>query len=242
MDVPGAHAALSPVPRPRPRPDRAASPLALVADVGRPADERRDRGVPPVTAAREADADSPDAQLLGELFARAAGGDVGAFETLYRQLHGALRDFAETYVRSREHAEEIVQDIFLAVWETRATLRLRGSIKGYFYVSVRNRALNQLKRWQAEQRSTDRLTVEGAGRVVDDSVVERLAHEELVAEVRREVEALPPRTRQAYRLYYEHELSYAEIAAVMGTAVKTVENQLARALRHLYGALGKAAR
>jgi RNA polymerase sigma-70 factor (ECF subfamily) len=54
-----------------------------------------------------------------------------------------------------------------------------------------------------------------------------------VARVRRLASQLPPRTRQAYSLYYEHELSYAEIAEIMGTAVKTVENQLARALRLL---------
>ncbi|MBX6333509.1 MAG: RNA polymerase sigma-70 factor [Gemmatimonadaceae bacterium] len=187
-------------------------------------------------------AEDPGAARCREWFERSVRGDVEAFESLYRYLHGGLRRFAETYVRSPQVAEEIVQDMFLALWQTRASLRLTRSVKGYFYIGVRNRAINYVKRREAERRAGDRLAREEALHEVGNAAEERLTHEEHVAAVRRIVAQLPPRTRQAYVLYYQHELSYAEIAAVMGTAVKAVEKQLARALRHIYQRIGSGAR
>ena len=194
-------------------------------------------------ARSQADADKIAEQAKGfGSDARAVQGDVAAFESLYRYLHGPLRRFTETYVRSPHVAEEIVQDVFLAVWEERASLRLTRSVKGYFYVAVRNRALNYVKRRQAEGRASDRLAREEGMREVRNAAEERLARDELAVAVRHLIEQLPPRTRQAYTLYYQHELSYAEIAVVMGTAVKTVENQLARALRHIHRRIAEITR
>ena len=179
------------------------------------------------------------AMLCDEWFERSVQGDVAAFESLYRYLHGPLRDFATSYLRSRETAEEIVQDVFLAVWRGRSTLRLRGSVKSYFYIAVKNRALNEIKRGKVQQRSSELLSREELVRTSVNEAEDQLTRDELVAAVQIEIDRLPPRMRQAYTLYYQHDLSYAEIATVMGTAVKTVENQLARALRTICAALGE---
>jgi RNA polymerase sigma-70 factor, ECF subfamily len=179
------------------------------------------------------------AMLCDEWFERSVHGDVAAFESLYRYLHGPLREFAESYLRSRETAEEIVQDVFLAVWQGRETLRLRRSVKGYFYIAVKNRALNEIKRGKVQQRSSELIMREESDRVAVNPAEEQITRDELVAAVQRLIDQLPPRMREAYTLYYQHDLSYAEIATVMGTAVKTVENQLARALRTICAGLGE---
>lgn len=187
-----------------------------------------------MTDAQRSASAEPDAQMYREWLDRSRRGDVAAFESLYRYLYTPLREFAEGYLRSRELAEEIVQDVFLAIWEGREQLEVRGSVRGYLYVAVRNRALNLIRRGQAERRSTDRIALEEGARVARNTAHEQLVYDELAASVQRVIDELPPRMRQAYTLYYQHDLSYAEVAAVMGNSVKTVENQLARALKIIW--------
>jgi RNA polymerase sigma-70 factor (ECF subfamily) len=183
-----------------------------------------------VTSRPPADADAASA-MCDEWLRRSLRGDEGAFEALYRYLHAPLREYAESYVREPEVAEEIVQEVFLSVWRARAALRITRTAKGYFYIAVRNHALNHLKHGRIVRRSAERIAREESERVSVNVAVEGVERAELVAAVQRIAAQLPPRTRQAYTLYYEHNLSYAEVAEAMGIAVKTVEHQLARALR-----------
>ena len=238
MDALPSHSTHSPS---SPSLHRSAAALALTAKV----DGRPERCLTAMTDdppnsddEKKQAANDRAAMLCDEWFERSVHGDVAAFESLYRYLYGPLRNFAESYLRSREAAEEIVQDVFFVVWRDRATFRLRRSVKGYFYVAVKNRALNKIKRGQNEQRSGERIARDEAGRVSVNAAEEQITRDELVAAVQRLIDQLPPRMRQAYTLYYQHDLSYAEIGAVMGTAVKTVENQLARALRTICAGLG----
>src|SRR5687768_1995992 len=74
-----------------------------------------------------------------ELVSRIRSGDVAAFEQLYRQHAPGLLAFAHTQLRSREVAEEIVQELFLAVWKHRHTWMLTRSLKAYLFGALRNR-------------------------------------------------------------------------------------------------------
>jgi RNA polymerase sigma-70 factor (ECF subfamily) len=168
-------------------------------------------------------------------------GDERALESIFRVHYGSLCTFASTMVRSRETAEELVQNVFLKVWTNRTRWDVRGSVRSYLFGAVRNEALNHLKRerlerqWLEEGGEEDTvIPIHGTLPAPDAG----LEGPELAAAVRRAIEQLPPRARQAVQLRWDNQLRYAEIADVMGISVKGVENQLSRALEALRWLLG----
>lgn len=181
----------------------------------------------------------PPPERLAAWAAGVADGDPAAFEALFHAFYDRLCDYAEAYVRSSHTAEEIVDDVFLAVWAKRETLRLERSVASYLYVAVRNRSLTHLRRSATERQfaereeSRQRYDLTDRANEVEDTVRSR----ELFHLAERAIEQLPPRVRETYLLFYRHGRSYAEIAAMMGVSVRTVENQLARSLKRLWIAL-----
>jgi len=167
---------------------------------------------------------------------RIRAGEVEAFEALFRTYYNSLCVFAEGYVRSPDVAEELVDDIFCRIWERRADWQVTHGVRAYLYASVRNRALNSIARervaLEAGERA-DREDVAIAMGQAEPSPEDRVAATELEAAVKRAWAALPPRCHQTYLLHRQHGMSYAEIASIMGISIKTVENQLARALKAL---------
>jgi RNA polymerase sigma-70 factor (ECF subfamily) len=193
----------------------------------------------------------PTAPALGDS-ARAVSlqqlrdGDAQAFEVLFHHYYEALYNFAYSYVRSREVAEELVQDVFCRMWERRATLPEPTSgdvvevVRAYLYRAVRNSALNWLRHQRVEQRLyTDTGEARhspgvGAGPPRADAMVQS---EEARTLISRAVASLPEPYRQVLALRSEHQMSYPEIAAVLQIPLKTVESRVTRAFRTLREAL-----
>lgn len=175
---------------------------------------------------------APYAQWIDRIVA----GDSQAFEMLFRALYDRLCVFAESYVGSPDAAEEIVDDVFLNLWRGRERLRIRTSVPSYLFVAVRNKALTQLRRTQLERKHAERIQAEEMGAAADGarSMEEQVVTSESIILLQEAVGQLPARAQQTYVLYYQQHLSYAEIARIMGVSVKTVENQLARALKILW--------
>lgn len=172
---------------------------------------------------------------------RVRAGDERAFETMVRTYAPRLARFAYDYVGSMEAAEEITDDVFLWVWEHRTTWEVRGSLRGYLFRAVRNRALNARRdaayqtAW--EIRHADDPAAAGIGGVVRDAVAD-LEAQELGATLRAAIDQLGEGRRTVVLLRWVQEMSYAEIAEVTGTSVVGVKQQLNRALKDLRGLLG----
>lgn len=180
----------------------------------------------------------PSPGLLAQWTLAVSDGDAAAFEALFHAFYDRLCDYAETYVRSSHTAEEIVDDVFLALWARRDRLRLERSVAGYLYVAVRNRALSHLRRSSTERQFAEREETRWRqDRPERNDVEESVRSRELFALAERAIADLPPRVRETYLLFYRHGRSYAEIADMMGVSVRTVENQLARSLKRLWLAL-----
>ena len=189
----------------------------------------------------EQDASSAELQQWME---RIRGGDEEAFGALFRATYASLCRHARMYVRSAAAAEDIVDDTFLKLWADRAQIRVQKSVQNYLHMAVRNRAINYVKRQRLESRYMETLPegAEDASGAVAADAEDRLCSDEQLAMLRSAIEALPPRTRQVYTLYCQHEMRYADIARVMGISVRTVEHQMARAVRSLWRRLGSSAR
>jgi RNA polymerase sigma-19 factor, ECF subfamily len=158
---------------------------------------------------------------------RIRAGDMDAFEALYRRYWERLYGFAFRYLRSKEDAEEIVQEVFFRIWRGRAHWVPVGAVRNYLYLAVRNSARDRAeraavaRRWRLGQRET---AVE---------IQSSLEAADLVAAVERALAELPSKRSAVCKLRLINGLSYAEIAAQLGICEKTVETQLARGLKFL---------
>ncbi len=178
--------------------------------------------------------------MSSSLIHRIRHGDVAAFEELFRQFHAPLCEVVDSYVRSQSVAEEIVQDLFFVVWMRRDRLR-DDSIRGYLFSSARNRALHHLRhqsvvrRWSLWVDSRPEVSGVGQSHATADHATEA---DERDRAVRAAIDRLPPRSRLAFVLQWEHRMSNADIAAAMGISVKGVEKLLTIARKHLRTTLG----
>src|SRR5213082_558031 len=158
---------------------------------------------------------------------RIRAGDMDAFEALYRTYWQRLYAFAFRYVRSKEDAEEVVQDVFFRIWRGRADWVPAGAVRNYVYCAVRNAARDRLERAAVARRWHVGQVATAAG------IQSELEVAELVALVQRALDELPPRRSAVCKLRLIDELSYAQIADRLGIREKTVETQLARGLKFL---------
>src|ERR1051325_2326573 len=167
---------------------------------------------------------------------RIRAGDGDAFEALYRTYWQRLYAFAFRYVRSKEDAEEVVQDVFFRIWRGRAEWVPAGAVRNYVYGAVRNAARDRLeraavaRRWAGGAHVGPEATAAGIQTALRRAELEAA---ELVALVQRALAELPPNRSAVCELRLIDDLSYAQIADRLGIREKTVETQLARGLKFL---------
>jgi RNA polymerase sigma-70 factor (ECF subfamily) len=176
-----------------------------------------------------------------ELVLRIRAGDESACESLYRAYRAPLWRFAYGYVRSREIAEEIVQEIFLALWRNRADAVASGGVRTWLYAAVRNQALNHLRHERIVTRlgkrsieTSDPVQTSGAANTIAMGAPAPDAHSaveasELDEAVMRALASLPERRRIAMTLRWKHDLPAPEIATLLGTTPQAVRLLLMRA-------------
>ena len=196
---------------------------------GRPAGARRP---PPVPTA--ADAPGGEADDDAALVERLRCGDERALDALLVRFWRPLVAYAERIADTRDAAEDIAQRTFCRVWERRAEWRPTGSLRGLLYRVAHNLAVSERRASQAHARAAQVHVDRAAGvRTPLDAIVES----QLRARLEGAIQTLPARRREVFVLRCVHDLSYKEIAEVMGTSTQTVANQLSRALTTLRVAL-----
>jgi RNA polymerase sigma-70 factor, ECF subfamily len=168
--------------------------------------------------------------------ARIRSGDALAFEAMFRTYYAQLHAFARGYVHEAAGVEEVVQDVLCWIWEHRAGWTVDTSLKTYLYGAVRNRALNHSRRQRLAARWEQKAVAERLARpdtLYAEPADARVVEDDFARALQHAIERLPARCREAYVLRWIHHLSYKDVAAQMGTSVKTVEIQIAKALKAL---------
>lgn len=167
----------------------------------------------------------------GDVTLRIRAGDRAAFNSLVRSHYPGLCSFVFRLVESRTVAEDVVQDVLLAVWQSRERLDPNRNLKSYLYTAARNRARNYLKRRKLQDQWRERVSaVPQRGRRYTDEDVE---YTELVEAAEAAVDELPRRRREVFILSRQHGLSHAEIGDILGISLKAVEAHIARSLAFL---------
>lgn len=157
-------------------------------------------------------------------------GDQSASRGLFYRYYSDLCRFTNKFVRSKPDVEDIVIYVFEKLWLNKEKLDPNKSIKAYLYRAAKNRAFDFLKGKGNKVASTEEEGMEALS--YSDPVLE-LINNDLADAIDRSVEKLPERCRLIFTLSWQENLTYVEIAEVLGLSEKTVENQISRAFKKL---------
>jgi RNA polymerase sigma-70 factor (ECF subfamily) len=155
--------------------------------------------------------------------------DEKVFEEFFKTHFKALHSYAYTILKDDVVAEEMVQNVFYKLWEKRDQVDIQTSLKAYMYKSVYHESLNYLKHEKVKSvhqayaiHSTDHLSEHSAN---------KLMQSELESKIQNALNDLPEQCRTIFQLSRFEELKYREIAEALGLSIKTVENQMGKALK-----------
>lgn len=151
------------------------------------------------------------------------------FKKLFEDHYRPLTVFAMQYVNGEENARDIVQQVFVRLWETRKTLVIEKCAKAFLYQSVKNACINFSQSKHQQTHFTDDLSMV----ILEDDVLERMIATEQLEQVYRAIEELPKNCRVIFKLSRLRQLRHSEIATKLKISVKTVENQIGLALKKL---------
>ena len=163
---------------------------------------------------------------------RMVEGDENAFKYFFAIYYDDLCNFVNSYLRDETLSEDIVQSIFIYLWENRDSLPSNSSIKAYLYTATKNKSLNHLRNEKNKHRIEGALFAQTES-FSDESADRYLEFEELKTILSRAVEVLPTQCKTIYQLSRDEGLSQKEIAEKLGITMKTVENQMTIAIRKI---------
>jgi RNA polymerase sigma factor (sigma-70 family) len=173
---------------------------------------------------------------ITELSAEHGAADSALFSHMFDLHRVALRRYAERLVRSRDTAEDLVQDVFSRVWIRWRGIDLASNVRAYLYQATRTHALNHLERRRVEQRALLRYVGPAStdvGPILPPEGEARVRADDITRAVEHVLRLMPPRQREVASLRLRDQLTTLEIAARLRISPRTVEVHIARATRML---------
>lgn len=174
-----------------------------------------------------------------ELVIRLIDGDEDAFCELYAAYKNRLLYFAMKFVKSRDFAEDIFQDAFTIIWQSRRFINPDASFSSYLYTIVRNRILNQIRDADKENTLKERILSQAID--YTDDTKENILANDLREIINKALEKLTPRQREIFEMSREAQMSHKEIADALDISVHTVQEHISISLRTIRTFLSKYA-
>lgn len=168
------------------------------------------------------------------LFNRIQRSEKQAFDQLYILHFDSMKRFAQQYVKHEEAANELVSEVFVQIWLRREALHEISNHTLYLYRSVKNACLTYLKRENRyAQISIDEVDQASLPREATANPEQLLEYKELLLHLDEAVDLMPDQRRTIFRMVKEDRLKCREVAELLGLSVRTVENQVYRAVKQL---------
>lgn len=161
--------------------------------------------------------------------------DSKAIEALFRTHYDELNRYAYSIIKDPESAEDIVQKLFIKLWEKRNELTITSNARAYLYQATYRAALNELEKLKRQGMHTPLNNVIAIGSTNETG--ETLSSKELEQQIETAIRSLPEKCEQVFRLSRTKEMSYKEISETLDISVKTVENHMGKALKLMRKAL-----
>jgi RNA polymerase sigma-70 factor (family 1) len=156
--------------------------------------------------------------------------DATAYEELFRKYWKKAHGMAYIKVRSKEVAEEIVQDLFTTLWDKRASIQIN-NFSSYLFTTIKNKSLNYIeacivreKYWNYYKTFVPKF---------DESTEKTVAYDELVNALENEMNHLPEKSKKVFRLNRLEGYSISEIAKALNLSEKAIEYHLTRSLKQM---------
>jgi len=162
-------------------------------------------------------------------------GEREIFDEIFRTYYDQLVGFCMRYVSDQDLASEIVQDMFVKLWIKREELDISSSLKAYLYRATRNHALNHLNQLKIQGRYREYIGFQTYDSSNDP--LEILQESDLENRIKQAVLSLPERRRLVFEMSRHEGLKNKQIAEKLNISVKTVENQMTKALEYLRNVL-----
>jgi RNA polymerase sigma-19 factor, ECF subfamily len=157
--------------------------------------------------------------------------DEAAYKELFVMFYKSLQQFAYSFIRSNETAEEIVSDVFIKIWKKRAGLTRIQNLRLYLFISTKNLALNYLRAQKKPLIQAEHYRVQLQSIYFDPEQLMITA--EMMGRIHKTINHLPHRCQLIFKLVKEDGLKYREVAELLQLSVKTVENQMTTAIRKI---------
>ena len=153
------------------------------------------------------------------------------FEALFNDHYSRLCAYAYNFLKEQEGSEEVVQEVFFKLWINRKEIHIESSMESYLYRSVRNASLNLIKHINIREKYKEynRKEIEYSEQINKDP----MNASELELKIRASIDLLPEQRKKIFILSRYEQLKYREIAEQLDISVKTVENQMGKALQFL---------
>lgn len=166
-----------------------------------------------------------------------AEGNTRRFQILMEVTSDELLQYALSFVRSQEIAEELISDVYVKIWHKRSELPNIQNIRSYLFIAVKNSCLSHLRKMKNEkivfiEEYSDFLFPYLESN--DDETIEK----DLLKKIHAAIEHLPPKCREAFSLAKINGFKHREIAQIMSISEKTVNNHLVTALKKITESLG----
>jgi RNA polymerase sigma-70 factor, ECF subfamily len=165
------------------------------------------------------------------IFNRMAEGDKEAFRFFFEKYYTGLCNLVNIYIHDPVMSEEIVQDIYIYFWERKKDISIETSVRSYLFRASKNKSLNYIRNEKTKLAIQERLMkMSYTDHEMPDKILDAAQLREIIE---TSVNTLPKKCREIYILGKEKNFSYNEIAKELDISVKTVENQMGKALKKL---------
>lgn len=162
--------------------------------------------------------------------------DELAFKQIFKLFYTGLLQFSTSMIKAKEVAEEVIEDVFVKLWNNRREMDSIGNLQVYLYVAVKHQSLNYIKRQSGkafvELNNFDIICSE-----LVPSPEDLMVASEMLQAVNTAIRELPPKCRIVYKLVKEDGLKYKEVAEILNISPRTVENHIALAIKKITLAL-----
>ena len=158
-------------------------------------------------------------------------GDNWAFSIIFKTYYVDLVMFAGTFVRDRQAAEEIVQDVFIRLWENRENFYITSSLRSFLLKSVQNKCLDAIRHLKVVDGYQERL--QNHPLLLENDTENYVLYSELEDDLKKALEKLPEDISKIFLMNRFEGLTYPEIASQLNLSVRMVETRMGKALAML---------